>query len=176
MNTSLTPTPTLGSITTVNPPAAPRCGLNETGICCKESDTGQSQPKSVSPLTLSLDGAGLRLSPVPARPATGNPQSASVSAGPVAGWTCASPSTGRAVLTRCSAIPSKAGHHKCRRIDQGTTRLRTAPIGRKPGQEWKAESLLRTWKVLTPIYPCSRRVGSRPAPLWYPIGRYNPER
>jgi hypothetical protein len=39
MNTILTPTPNPGTITNNNPPAAPRCGLNETGICCKKSDT-----------------------------------------------------------------------------------------------------------------------------------------
>jgi hypothetical protein len=42
MNTLLTPTPASGTITQINPPAASRCGLNETGICCKESDTAQS--------------------------------------------------------------------------------------------------------------------------------------
>jgi hypothetical protein len=39
MNTRLTPPPALGTIININPPAASRCGLNETGICCKESDT-----------------------------------------------------------------------------------------------------------------------------------------
>jgi len=39
MTTLLTPPPTRGTITNTNPPAAPRCGLNDTGICCKESDT-----------------------------------------------------------------------------------------------------------------------------------------
>jgi hypothetical protein len=43
MNTRLTPPPALGTIININPPAASRCGLNETGICCKESDTAQSQ-------------------------------------------------------------------------------------------------------------------------------------
>jgi hypothetical protein len=37
--TLLTPTPVPGSITTINPPAAIRCGLNETGICRVKSDT-----------------------------------------------------------------------------------------------------------------------------------------
>ena len=45
MNTLLTPTPTQGSITTITPPAAPQCGLNQTGICCKESDTAQTPPR-----------------------------------------------------------------------------------------------------------------------------------
>jgi hypothetical protein len=42
MNTLLTPTPASGTITQINPPAASRCGLNETGICCKESDTAHT--------------------------------------------------------------------------------------------------------------------------------------
>lgn len=42
MTTLLTTTPTRGTITNINPPATPRCGLNKTGICCKESDTAQS--------------------------------------------------------------------------------------------------------------------------------------
>jgi hypothetical protein len=44
MNTRLTPPPALGTIININPPAASRCGLNETGICCKESDTAHSTP------------------------------------------------------------------------------------------------------------------------------------
>ncbi len=40
MTTLLTTTPTRGTITNINQPADPSgCGLNETGICCKESDT-----------------------------------------------------------------------------------------------------------------------------------------
>jgi hypothetical protein len=42
MTTTLTPTPNPGTITNHNPPAAPRCRLNEIRICCKESDTAQS--------------------------------------------------------------------------------------------------------------------------------------
>ena len=45
MNTILTPTPNPGTITNNNPPAAPRCGLNETGICCKKSDTAHTTPR-----------------------------------------------------------------------------------------------------------------------------------
>jgi hypothetical protein len=42
MTTILTPPPTRGTITNINPPATPRCGLNDTGICCKESDTAHT--------------------------------------------------------------------------------------------------------------------------------------
>jgi hypothetical protein len=51
MNTILTPTPNPGTITNINPPATPRCGLNETGICCKKSDTAHSQHQT-GPLTI----------------------------------------------------------------------------------------------------------------------------
>ena len=41
--TNLTSTPPAPNITINQPPAAqPRCGLDQTGICCKESDTAQS--------------------------------------------------------------------------------------------------------------------------------------
>jgi hypothetical protein len=39
MTATLTITPTSANI---SPPATSRCGLNETGICCKESETPQT--------------------------------------------------------------------------------------------------------------------------------------
>ena len=41
MTANLTATPSTTSITNNQPPAARRCGLNKTGICCKESETPQ---------------------------------------------------------------------------------------------------------------------------------------
>ena len=46
MTTNLT-TPNSNTIITNNqPPTTRQCGLNKTGICCKESDTGQSLENS----------------------------------------------------------------------------------------------------------------------------------
>jgi hypothetical protein len=39
MTLNLTTLNSRTSITNNPPPAAPACGLNETGICCKESET-----------------------------------------------------------------------------------------------------------------------------------------
>jgi hypothetical protein len=59
MTATLTTTPTSD---TINPPAAPRCGLNETEICCKESETAHFQVLLA------------RMSPMsPMAPATGAP-------------------------------------------------------------------------------------------------------
>jgi hypothetical protein len=50
MTTTLTPTPNPGTITNHNPPPAPRCGLNEIRICCKESDTAhRTRPPGGTP-------------------------------------------------------------------------------------------------------------------------------
>jgi hypothetical protein len=39
MTANLTATTSSTSITNNHPPAPSRCGLNQTGICCKESET-----------------------------------------------------------------------------------------------------------------------------------------
>ena len=39
MTLNLTTLDSQTSITNNQPPATPTCGLNETGICCKESET-----------------------------------------------------------------------------------------------------------------------------------------
>ena len=45
MTTNLTATPSPTSITNDQPPTTQRCGLNETGICCKESETAHGGPR-----------------------------------------------------------------------------------------------------------------------------------
>ena len=45
MTTNLTATPSRTSITNNQPSAALRCGLNETAICCKESETAHHRVK-----------------------------------------------------------------------------------------------------------------------------------
>jgi hypothetical protein len=42
MTTNLTATPNTTSITNDQPPTTQPCGLNETGICCKESETAHA--------------------------------------------------------------------------------------------------------------------------------------
>ena len=44
MTLNLTTLNSRTSITNNPPPAAPACGLNETGICCKESETAHPRP------------------------------------------------------------------------------------------------------------------------------------
>jgi hypothetical protein len=44
MTLNLTTLNSRTSITNNPPPAAPACGLNETGICCKESETAHNYP------------------------------------------------------------------------------------------------------------------------------------
>ena len=48
MTANLTATPSTTSITNNQPPAARRCGLNKTGICCKESETPHYEDSSIA--------------------------------------------------------------------------------------------------------------------------------
>ena len=54
MTTNLTATTCSASTTNNQPPAVSRCGLNETGICCKESETPHQRqpPHRDEPLTV----------------------------------------------------------------------------------------------------------------------------
>jgi hypothetical protein len=75
MTATLTITPTSANI---SPPATSRCGLNETGICCKESETPHSRVTSTHPDYTARSNLRwtLTLRQRPERPAAGGIRSA----------------------------------------------------------------------------------------------------
>ena len=72
MTTNLTATTSSTSITNNQPSAASRCGLNETGICCKESETAQSSDSETPTSPPASTPNPLRIPPKPTVDAPGS--------------------------------------------------------------------------------------------------------